>query len=164
MSAVTDSCNYYAAPCRGDRALIGRGLFASRPIQRGELILTFRGAELSLAEVREKGDLAANALQVGRGLYLDLEEPGRLFNHSCDPNVGVFRGVEVRALRQIATDVELCFDYATTVGDGWTMGCRCDSPACRQVVRAFLTLPESVRLRYVVLGAVSPFLVDQLGA
>ena len=161
---MANSSSFYAAPCRGDRVLIGRGLFAARPIQRGELILTFQGPELSLAEVRKKGALAANALQVGRGLYLDLEEPGRLLNHSCDPNMGVFRGVEVRALRYIPTDAELCFDYSTTVGDGWTMACRCDTPACRGIVRAFLTLPEPIRLRYAVLGAVSPFLLDDFSA
>ncbi len=155
---------FYIAACAGDRCEVGSGLFAARMVAAGETILTFHGPTLTLPEVRRKGALAANALQVTRELYLDLEEPGRLLNHSCAPNVGVFADVEVRALREIAVDEELCFDYSTTVGDGWTMRCLCGEPACRGVVRAFLTLPPELRMPHLVRGSVQRFLVDGLGA
>lgn len=155
---------FYIATCAGDRQVVGAGLFAARDIAAGEAILTFRGPALTLQEVRRKGPLAANALQIAHDLYLDLEEPGRLLNHSCAPNVGVFADVEVRALREIAVDEELCFDYSTTVGDGWTMRCLCGEPACRGVVRAFLTLPLEIRLPHLVRGSVQRFLVDGCGA
>jgi SET domain-containing protein len=143
---------------------VGRGLFAAEPIAAGTDILWFVGPVLTLAEVRAKGSAAANALQIEANLYLDLQEPGRLVNHSCDPNSGVFDGVRLVALRNLIPGEEVRFDYSTTVADGWTMRCACRSSHCRGVVRAFLTLPESRRTWYAVRGCVLPCLLDNLGA
>src|SRR5262245_28372623 len=74
----------YIAEC-----LLGRGLFAAEPIVSGTEILRFTGPVLTLREIRARGAAAANALQVGIGRYLYLDEPGRLVNHSCAPNAAV---------------------------------------------------------------------------
>jgi len=158
------SALFTVVECAGDRQAIGRGLIATRDIPPGSTILSFEGPPLSLSEVRAKGALAANALQVDLDRYLDLDEPGRLLNHSCSPNVGVFNNVTVRALRPILAGEELCFDYSTTVGDGWTMTCLCGVSECRGIVRAFQTLPAEVRMPHLVRGSVQRFLVDRLGA
>ena len=138
---------------------VGLGLFAVRPIAEGEAILQFDGPPLTLDEVRAKGPLAANTLQVDHNRYLDLVEPGRLVNHSCSPNAGIRNGVILVALRLIEPSEEIRFDYSTTIGDRWTMSCACRSPECRGNVAAYRLLPEHVRRRYESLGVVQPFLV-----
>jgi hypothetical protein len=155
---------FRVAECGGMRQAVGRGLFATQYLPMGAEVLAFCGTELTLSEVRLKGPLAANALQIDQNLYLDLVEPGQLLNHSCDPNVGVFDNRFVRALRAIEAGEELCFDYSTTVGDGWTMTCLCGAPGCRGIVRAFQTLPAELRMSHIVRGSVQRFLVEQLGA
>ncbi len=107
----------FIAPAAGN---IGHGLFAGESIAAGGEILQFTGPRLTLTQVRAKGPLAANALQVGIDSYLDLDPPGRLVNHSCDPNAAVFDNVRLIALRAIAPGQEIRFDYSTTISDGWT--------------------------------------------
>lgn len=146
-------------PCR-----FGRGLFTTRSFRRDEFVLEFTGNELSLAEVRAKGSHAADGLQIGVDRYLDLVEPGRLANHSCRPNCGVFDDRRLRALCDIPSGEELTFDYSTTISDGWTMPCGCGVSECRGTVRAFATLPQALRDRYRVLGCVSGFILRDAGA
>lgn len=149
----------YVAECD-----VGRGLFAGETIRAGTPILQFTGEGLTLAQVRAKGAAAANSLQVGVNEYVDLEEPGRLVNHSCDPNAVIKVDLELVALRDIARGEEIRFDYSTTISDGWTMECRCGAPQCRGLVTAFQLLPEGLRQRYALLGHVQRFLVEDIGA
>jgi hypothetical protein len=137
---------------------VGRGLFASRAISEGEVILRFDGPMLSLADVRAKGPLAANALQIGADRYLDLAEPGRLVNHSCVPNAGIRDDVMLVAIRGIPDGEEIRFDYSTTIGDFWNMSCHCGAPTCRGIVASFASLPADLRSRYARLGIVQRFL------
>ena len=151
---------------RGDEAIfrigqcdVGRGLFASSAIPAGGVILCFSGPTLTLAEVRAKGPMAANALQVGIDRYIDLAEPGRLVNHSCDPNAGIRDDMTLVAIRAIAEGEQIRFDYSTTIGDFWSMNCRCGASSCRGVVASFASLPPELRLRYAKLGIVQRFLL-----
>ena len=150
---------FYVAECD-----VGRGLFAAVPIRCGAEILQFAGPRLTLREVRAKGPLAANALQVGVNQYLDLEEPGRLINHSCRPNAGIRSDTRVVAIRDMAPGEEIRFDYSTTISDGWTMPCACASPECRKVVGAFQLLPPALQQRYALLEIVQRFIVEEVQA
>jgi hypothetical protein len=147
------------APCS-----VGRGLFAAEPIAAGTLILQFSGPELTLNEVRALGPAAANALQVGIDRYLYLDEPGRMVNHSCSPNAVVRNDTALFAIRDIAPDEEIRFDYSTTISDGWTMACTCGSPDCRGLVVAFQLLPERLRRQYAVMDQVQRFILEAVGA
>jgi SET domain-containing protein len=149
----------YIADCA-----LGRGLFAGQPIAAGVEILRFTGPVLSLNEVRTRGPAAANALQVGVDRYLFLDEPGRLVNHSCSPNAAVFTDTSLVAIRAIAADEEIRFDYSTTISDGWTMPCRCGAADCRGIVAAFQLLPEPLRRRYALLGQVQRFIIELVEA
>ncbi len=150
----------YIADCA-----VGRGLFAAEPIAAGTEILRLTGPLLTLNEVRAKGPLlAANALQIGIDRYLDLDEPGRFINHSCAPNAAVVRDTVLVAIQPIEVGQEICFDYSTTISDGWTMECRCRAAECRGLVVAFQLLPENLRRRYALLGHVQRFMVEELGS
>jgi SET domain-containing protein len=139
----------------------GQGLFAGEDISAGDEILQFHGPELTLRQVRAKADRACDALQIGIDRYLDLQDPGRLANHSCHPNAGLRDSVRLVALQSIRRDEEIRFDYSTTIGDGWTMPCRCGFPECRNLVAAFHLLPQPLRLRYALLELVQRFLVEE---
>src|SRR5262245_64556073 len=143
---------------------VGRGLFAGESIAPGTEILRFTGPVLTLREVRARGAAAANALQIGIDRYLDLDEPGRLVNHSCAPNAAVVDDTRLVAICGIAPGEEIRFDYSTTIGDGWTMPCRCGAPECRGLVVAFQLLPEPIRRRYALLGQVQRFMLELVEA
>ena len=150
------SSRFYVAACD-----VGRGLFAAEDLREGTEILHFEGPELTLAQVRAKTDRACDALQIGVNRYIDLSDPGRLVNHSCNPNAGVRDDYKLVALRQIRRDEEIRFDYSTTIGDGWTMPCCCGFAECRGLVAAYRLLPESLRCRYEILALVQRFLIEE---
>ncbi|ATB29942.1 SET domain-containing protein [Melittangium boletus] len=146
----------FVAECR-----LGRGLFAEVPLKRGEVILTFAGQVLSLREVMGRPD-SFNMLQIGRGEYLDLESPGLYGNHSCEPNAGLRDNTTLVAMRDILAGEEIQYDYSTTMSEDLeTMECRCCTRSCRGVVRDFRYLPPEVRHRYLSLGLVPDFILEE---
>lgn len=121
----------------------GKALHAARAFNRGEIVLTFEGAEV----------LATNGphtLQIGFGEHLVVDEPGRYVNHSCDPNCGILGVRTLVALRLIEKDEELTFDYAMseleTVLDG--KKCLCGSAQCRGVITGYRGLPQALKAKY----------------
>lgn len=151
---------------RVDESRVGRGVFLRDGVLRGEPILVFRGRPIDFAGTLAKGDRECDALQVGPDLYLDLEEPGRFVNHSCEPNAGVRDGVVLVALRDLAPGDEVLFDYSTTMAENhWTLECLCGSPRCRRTVRDFHLLTPEEKLELVRQEIVPAFiLVGESGA
>ena len=140
-----------------------RGVFAGRYFRKGELLFRFSGPIISLAAAIEKGENEGNVLQIGASTYIDLEPPGVFANHSCEPNAGVRDGVCGYALRHIAQDEEILYDYSTTISERrWTMHCRCGMPSCRGVIGDFHDLPLELQRRYLAVGIVQPFIVGEL--
>jgi len=109
-----------------------------------------------------KGERECDGLQIDATHYIDLPDPLRLVNHSCDPNCGIVNGCDLVATRDIAEGEELAYDYSTTMDeDDWTMPCACGSARCRGVVRDFVSLPHEDRLRYLRQGVVMPFIAER---
>jgi uncharacterized protein len=145
------------------RSAIGRGVFAAQYFQPGQPVLAFGGPVLTTGEMLALGPDRAYALQVGPAEFLDLTPPGRYLNHSCDPNAGILDGRELIALRPIVPGEEIRFDYSTTMReDHWTMECRCGEYLCRRVVLDFHHLPPITQNRYLQLGIVQRFIVDEV--
>lgn len=144
----------FVAPCP-----LGRGVFAGREFEAGELMFCFAGPIITLAEAIAKGCDEGNAMQIGPETYLDLEPPSVFANHSCAPNMGIRHGVEARALVDIPRGTEIRFDYSTTMCEGrWTMQCACGSSFCRGSIGDFHGLPPTLRQHYLQLGIVQPFI------
>lgn len=143
---------------------LGWGLFAGRTIRKGDTILVFRGEIISFDEAVAKGDWECWPLQFAHGKYIDLESPGCLANHSCEPNSAVHdegnpTRVSLIALRDISQDEEIRYDYSTTMDeDSFTMPCRCGSEYCRQRVEDFKYLPLSVQEHNLRRGLVMDFI------
>lgn len=140
----------------------GRGLFATRPIPLGETILVFTGPIISQNEVDLKSDQEeANPMQIGDEMYIDLQEPGVLANHSCNPNAGIQNNINLIALKDINAGDEIMYDYSTTIDGGWTMPCDCQDKECRKEVYDFKDLPQKKQEHYLKLGIVQRYIVKK---
>ena len=139
---------------------LGRGVFVRSPVKAGDRVLEFRGIPIDFAATLAKGDRECDALQIGVNQYLDLTSAGRFVNHSCDPNTGVRNGVHLVALRDLAADEEVNFDYSTTLDeDHWTLECRCESPRCRGTIGDFRLLPRAWKLELIREDIVPEFIL-----
>jgi hypothetical protein len=138
---------------------VGRGLFAARDYQPGQTILNLAGPQVGREDPIHQTEAGANLLQTGPRSYILLGPPGVFANHSCDPNAGIKANRKLVAIKPIARDEEIRFDYSTTMAeDYWTLECRCGSPLCRGTVTDFRLLPEDVKRRYLELGVVQGFI------
>lgn len=143
----------------------GFGVYAARTFLPGEEILRFTGPLINFDATVQLGDRECDALQIGRNVYLHLDEPGALVNHSCAPNAGVMDDLHLVALTTIHARQEICFDYSTTMDDNhWTMACRCGEPNCREQIVDFRFLPASLQRQYLQQGIVQRFLAEEFSA
>ena len=89
----------------------GRGVYASEPLAAGTVAVSSR----RVAVLPER---TTHTIQWTDGTHLDVDEPGRVVNHSCDPNVALrpneHGAYDFVTLRAVEADEELCFDYEST--------------------------------------------------
>lgn len=98
-------------------------------------------------------------IQVGKDNWMGPSGgPDDYVNHSCDPNAGLLEddtGLHLVALRQIAVNEEITFDYSTSMFQEPTeMSCICGAATCRGVIRNFMDLPISVQEKYIAADVV----------
>ena len=101
----------------------GRGVFATRRIEKGERIIEYLGERVSHDEAdrryesKEENDSHTFLFIVDSKTVIDAGTAGndaRFFNHSCDPNcesVVEKRRVFIEALRSIEPGEEMTYDY-----------------------------------------------------
>ena len=147
----------------GASGIEGRGLFADRSHEPGELVHRLGGRRASalgvavrLATRRIRWD---DPLQIGRTTYLVLDPMSLAANHSCHPNLGLRGQGDLVALRAIAAGDELTYDYSLTVPRsiftrGWHLACACGARRCRGDVGNVDTVPAEVLCTYLAAGAV----------
>lgn len=158
-----DGPNSYISPkleIRSDKTIEGRGMFASQPIKKGDLVTLWGGDVVDRARFEALGEhQKRQSAQAEEGLYLVSSKPGPgdWINHSCDPNAGMDGQIAVVAMREIQPGEEVTIDYAMVDGDELdSFECACGSPICRRLVTgADWRLPE-LQQRYD--GYFSPFL------
>jgi hypothetical protein len=142
----------------GDAGPKGKGVFAARRTEAGELAWDYAGEERWISDIPKR--LWRYCFQVDYDRYVVPENgsAGWFMNHSCEPNCVIMGRTRVVALRRIEAGEEVTFDYSTNVGwAGFAMRCKCGSKACRKVVRSYAFLPAELKGHY---GAcVSAFLL-----
>lgn len=125
----------------------GKGIYSSDKIKRGEHI-AFIDGELVRKKSQSAREAASIPLWYGitETLWLDPKSTiWRFFNHSCEPNTAIVGRRKLIALKSIAPDTELTFDYSMSDGDLlWEMTCSCRTPSCRKKIQSIQRIPEKI--------------------
>jgi len=132
-----------------DSSVHGRGVFATRRIEKGERIIEYLGERVSHGEAdrryesKEENDSHTFLFIVDSKTVIDAGVDGndaRFFNHSCNPNcesVVEKRRVYIEALRAIEPGEEMTYDYQIYKEEGdpenidEVFACRCGFADCR---------------------------------
>jgi SET domain-containing protein len=119
----------------------GKGLFASEPICKGEIVCIKGGHIFNRQKLQEiSPSLGPAEIQIAEALFIgplkEEEREGSMIfsNHSCDPNIGVQGQIVFVAMRDIDAGEELTHDWATTDDDIYEMECNCGADNCRKVI------------------------------
>jgi SET domain-containing protein len=135
----------------------GKGLLATEPIQKGELVLIVGGDIISSEQLANLDH--TYSIQVEENLYIapiGIQKAYHI-NHSCEPTAAPIGQITFFALRDIAVGEEICYDYAMTDGTPYDeFECFCGSQHCRgKVTGTDWKIPELWE-RYA--GHFSPYL------
>jgi len=132
-----------------DSPVHGRGVFATRRIEKGERIIEYLGERVSHDEAdrryesKDENDSHTFLFIVDSKTVIDAGVDGneaRFFNHSCDPNcesVVEKRRVYIEAIRAIEAGEEMTYDYQIYKEEGdpenidEVFACRCGFANCR---------------------------------
>ncbi len=150
--------------------IAGRGLFARKPIQAGEVVVLWGGVLMTAEDIHAGRARAGSIAAVEEGVYLagpaEAEaSPDDFMNHSCDPNVWMRDEVTLVARRDILAGEELTADYAMWEADeSWAAPwhCRCGSAGCRGRVTGHDWRLPDLQARY--RGHFSPFIERRIVA
>lgn len=145
---------------------VEKGVFAKRQIRKDEIILKFTGPIINSKQINDRHGKyrGGRPLQIEDNKYIGIEKPGVFINHSCNPNAGIKKNVNLIALKNIKKDDEIRFDYSTTMDeDSWTMKCKCHKKNCRKIIKDFKYLPKNTQGKYLKLGIVQRFIAKKYG-
>lgn len=144
----------------------GRAAFARQRIAPDELLAIWAGRVLDVAALQALSPAErSHTIQIEEGLFLASltpEEPSDFINHSCAPNAGIRGQVALVAMRQIAADEEITFDYAMADSTPYDeFDCACGAASCRGRVSAEDWRRPELRERY--RGYFSAYLQRRMG-
>ena len=147
----------------GKSKLHGKGVFAGRHFNSGDVIITFAGDLYTYEDTL--GPYEGMFLQVGKDLYMGPSgQADDLINHSCDPTAAVVmvdRTVVLKAIRPINPMMEITYDYSIfVIDDPWTMQCNCGTAKCRKIIADYKTLPEDLRRHYEYMKIVPAYVLE----
>jgi uncharacterized protein len=120
-----------------------RGVYAKTPIVKGDRIAIFGGDIMTIDETLKLPEqFRYYPLQIEERFMLYMKNPRvpedtDYFNHSCSPNAGLRGQIFLTAMRDIAPDEEITFDYCMSLseftGSSFTIefSCSCGALECR---------------------------------
>ena len=118
-----------------DSPIEGKGLFATRDFQTGEVVAVWDTSHVVSPPEIEKlpADERRYVTRYGN-TFIVLQPPSRYMNHSCDANTRSEAGKDV-AIRDIKKGEEITADYRSEMVPGDAMSCNCGSAKCVGVVQ-----------------------------
>jgi len=141
----------------------GKGIFATTDLPKNSVLFNITGPSLTFEETLKLKHDECYALQVGINKYIIPDHPFHLSNHSCLPNCGINRQLQFITIQNVSAGEELVWDYSTSMLERhWTMKCDCEQENCRHIIRDFDMLPLQFREKYLYLGIVLPFIVEEI--
>ncbi|MBR0874503.1 SET domain-containing protein-lysine N-methyltransferase [Bradyrhizobium tropiciagri] len=124
-------------PYRVGRSRTGLGLFATKPIKKGDKIIRYIGPILDSKKKDEDAIENKYLFELTNRWTIDgstRDNIARYINHSCRPNAESDvrprkRKVFIRAIRNIEPGDEINYDYGTDYFKAYLkpIGCKCDS-------------------------------------
>jgi uncharacterized protein len=119
----------------------GRGVFAVRRIEPGEVIIDGCRELLSAEALAALSPEERMFLSVVDGHNILMKPPARFVNHSCEPNA---RGTDRHdvAVRVIEPGEEVTVDYVAEHVPGLRLECNCQAPNCRRLLIVPPASPE----------------------
>jgi SET domain-containing protein len=111
----------------------GRGVFAARRIEPGEIIIDGCREVLTDEAIESLPTEERSFVSVIDGHNILMKPPARFVNHSCNPNA---RGTDRHdvAVRVIEPGEEVTVDYLAEQVPGLRLECNCKAPNCRGLV------------------------------
>ncbi len=133
----------------------GKGVFALRPIAKGERIIEYTGEIITWPEALRRHP--HDPSDPNHTFYLHIDEEhvidanvggnaARWINHACEPNCEADESddgrIYIQALRALKPGEELFYDYGLVIDERYTpklkkqYACRCGSKRCRGTMLA----------------------------
>jgi SET domain-containing protein len=122
----------------------GMGIFVVNDIKKDEVIAIFGGHIMTR---EERNNLSENIGYLSLGIDDDMfigpkskkeTDDAEWFNHSCNPNAGIWGQIILVAMRDIKKGEEITFDYAMSCSQKGEkrilFNCECGSLNCRKTV------------------------------
>lgn len=144
-------------PYRVGRSRTGLGLFATKPIKKGDKIIRYMGALLD--SKKKKDDAIENKylFELTNRWTIDgstRTNTARYINHACRPNAESDvkprkRKVFIRAIKNIEPGEEINYDYGTDYFKAYLkpIGCKCDSCEKKRKKKRAEAREERARLK-----------------
>ena len=132
---------------RKNSPIQGKGVFANTAIDRGTLIIEYKGKRRQWSSFKGKNKFDyAFLMCTENGVVIDPRSNGNLavfINHSCEPNcqaVLIGDRVYIETLRKIKAGEEITYRYGLTLGkrpsrkERLMYPCKCGSSKCRETL------------------------------
>lgn len=124
-----------------ESSINGKGLFAKKPINKGEIIVIRTGHIITDKELYKHRDVIGDSdLQISDNLYLvplskeEFNNVMTFVNHSCNPNLGLLGNIIFVTMQNIESGQELLLDYAMFDNNSDQFMCNCKSEKCRKII------------------------------
>jgi SET domain-containing protein len=139
-------------------AIHAAGCYTTEPIASGTRITEYTGPRITKdeADERYKDSVVTYLFGLGDGSYvIDGHSVAMFLNHSCDPNCETDESnghVWIMAIRDIAANEELVYDYNLYDGDDDPATCNCGARQCRQSMYSVEELKKRAKAARKALG------------
>jgi SET domain-containing protein len=152
----------------------GKGLFAIRPIKKGEIVAIKGGHIMDEETLRKSSALSeVSFVQLAPGFYIgakdrsEVKENKIFVNHSCAPNVGFDGQVILVAMRDVEPGEELTFDWAMFTDESYIwkdyqIECNCGTQNCRKTLTPHDWRRKELQRRY--RGYFATFVQGRIGS
>ena len=122
-------------------AIHAAGCYTTQPIKSGARVVEYTGPRITKEVADEKYQNSPTTYLFGLGdgeIVIDGHGTAMFINHSCEPNCETdeIRGRVscIKAIRNIAANEELTYDYNLYDGDESDASCNCGSVRCRRTM------------------------------
>lgn len=130
-------------------AIHAAGCYTTQPVSKGTLIVEYTGPRIHKdeADLKYVDSPTTYLFGIGDGtVVIDGHGTAMFINHSCDPNCEteeIEDRVWVQAIRDIAAEEELTYDYNLYDGEDDEAFCNCGARTCRKTMYS----PEEIARR-----------------